>query len=89
MEIHFSDKNLLSRLKWACIRGMLELDILLSQYLNEKYHLWSEDDKKSFIKLISYSDPELFSWLMGSLKPDQPHIKKMVEAIRQHAQSRI
>ena len=79
----------LTKLHWACRRGMLELDVLLGNFLNEVYTGLSDEDKQSFINLLSYGDPDLFSWLLGSQKPNEPHLIKITEAIRHHARSRI
>lgn len=79
----------LTKLQWACRRGMLELDVLLGNFLNEAYLDLIDEDKQSFIDLLSYGDPDLFSWLLGSEKPQEAHLIKIIEAIRQHARSRI
>lgn len=79
----------ITKLQWACRRGMLELDVLLGNFLNEAYMGLSDEDKQSFVDLLSYGDPDLFTWLLGSEKPSEPHLIKIIEAIRQHARSRI
>lgn len=77
------------QLRWACRRGMLELDILLGNYLNEAYSELPIEEKSIFIQLLEYSDPELFAWLMGSDQPQEAPLAKMVAAIRAHAAARI
>ena len=37
-----------SELRWQCRRGMLELDILLNSFLDEKFHQLSIDEKNQF-----------------------------------------
>jgi antitoxin CptB len=77
------------KLEWACRRGMLELDVLLNNFLKEVYPSLSEQDKLSFIELLTYQDPVLFDYLMGRVVPEDDNIAKIAEAIRAHAKSRI
>ncbi len=78
-----------SQLKWHCRRGMLELDILLGNFLHEAYLQLSPPDQILFAKLLDYSDPELFSWLLGQEIPNDTEINKMIRMVRIHAQSRV
>jgi antitoxin CptB len=75
----------MARLKWACRRGMLELDVLLGNFLENAYSRLTLDEKKTFVALLSHSDPELFSWLMGTSVPEDAALLKIVNQIRQHA----
>jgi antitoxin CptB len=76
------------KLFWACRRGMLELDVLLGNFLEEVYPKLSEDEKKQFSLLLDQPDPNLFAWLMGHEKPQDPGLAAITEAIRNHARSR-
>jgi antitoxin CptB len=79
----------LPRLKWACRRGMLELDVLLGNFLEDGYANLADDDKRLFINLLACTDPELFSWLMGKEIPPDPGLTRITEIIRHHAKSRF
>jgi antitoxin CptB len=81
--------NNLAKLKWACRRGMLELDVLLNKFLNEKYADLQLNDKKRFIDLLSCTDPEIFAWLMGHETPQDPDLLQIVELVRHHARPRL
>lgn len=76
------------RLRWACRRGMLELDVLLGAYLDEVYITRPEEEKVLFFKLLECNDQELFNWLTGKEKAPDPAFAKMVESIRYHAEHR-
>lgn len=87
-----NNKNILEdlpRLKWACRRGMLELDVLLGNFLAEAYPSLSLEDKALFVELLEGQDPELFAWIMGHDEVTVPKFIPIVEMIRQHARSRI
>lgn len=80
--------NDLSKLKWACRRGMLELDVLLSNFLNERYLSLPDTEKQQFVNLLACTDPELFAWLLGSEMPPT-EFQSMIKQIREHAKTRI
>lgn len=85
-------KNIINnpaKLHWACRRGMLELDVLLGNFLTEAYPTLSDEDKIRFVNVLNQSDPELFAWLMGRETPEDPDFKRITDMIRQHAQSRF
>lgn len=77
-----------SKLRWACRRGMLELDVLLGNFLEERYDNLSVDEKKIFIELLEEPDPALFAWIMGHESPEDK-FNQITEIIRLHARSRI
>ena len=79
----------LPRLKWACRRGMLELDVLLGNFLDKAYMGLPDEEKVLFVRLLDAPDPELFNWLMGKDMPLDPETGRIVEIIRHHARSRI
>ena len=86
---HDSILNNLARLQWACRRGMLELDVLLSNFLMERYPDLSLEDKQRFVTLLNQPDPDIFAWIMGREIPSTEDMTKITGMIRQHAQSRI
>lgn len=69
------------RLRWACRRGMLELDILLLPFVDEAYDGISEENKVIFERLLVCQDPELFAWFMGHEKCEDTELNSMVQLI--------
>ena len=69
------------RLRWACRRGMLELDILLAPFLDEAYDQLSIEDKAIFERLLVCQDPELFAWFMGHEECEDAELNSMVQLI--------
>lgn len=76
-----------SRLRWACRRGMLELDVLLGNFLESGYSQLDDADKLIFIRLLECADPEIFAWLMGKETPADNELARITEIIRKHARS--
>ena len=79
----------LNRLRWACRRGMLELDVLLSGFLNDRFLCLNVSQKAQFASLLTYQDPEIFDWLMGQSRPSNEGLASIVDEIRSHAKSRF
>lgn len=72
----------IARVRWACRRGMLELDVLLQPFIEAHYENLSVQQKSAFIRLLECEDPELFAWFMGhEVCPDQ-ELADMVVTVR-------
>ena len=69
------------KLRWACRRGMLELDILLAPFVEDGYDALSLEQKQVFEQLLACDDPDLFAWFMGHGKAANPAIQQIVETI--------
>lgn len=67
-----------ARLVWNCRRGMLELDLILDKFLKKGFDLLNIEQINQFTHLLTYTDPELFAWLMGH---EEPYNKELVEIV--------
>lgn len=74
-------KQRYSRLKWACRRGMLELDVLFMPFVEEAFDELDDDKKLVFERLLTCDDPDLFAWFMGHQQCDDPELADMVSHI--------
>lgn len=70
-----------ARLRWHCRRGMLELDILLGNFLENQFSQLSEVEQKNFERLLDCQDQELFNWLIHREQPDDPDFAVLIERI--------
>jgi antitoxin CptB len=70
-----------ARLKWACRRGMLELDVLFLPFVDEAYDQLSESQKLTFERLLEGDDPDLFAWFMGHQECKDAELNDMVQLI--------
>lgn len=73
------------RLGWHSRRGMLELDVLLLPFTNEKYLTLADDDKAVYRRLIDCEDQDLFNWLMEKSVSEDPELQRMVEQVIAYA----
>lgn len=76
------------RILWQCRRGMLELDMLLIPFCEERYPSLSSGQQQLFLELINMEDPILFSWFIGQGKPQDKQLQQLVEAIRDYAKTK-
>ncbi len=58
-----------AKIKWHSRRGMLELDLILGRFIENRLIRLSENQINAFEELLNCIDPELFSWLMGYSTP--------------------
>lgn len=71
----------LARLKWACRRGMLELDVLFLPFVEQAFNDIEEYQKVNFERLLSCDDPDLFAWFMGHQTCKDPDLSEIVELV--------
>ncbi|QDE30402.1 MULTISPECIES: succinate dehydrogenase assembly factor 2 [Shewanella] len=75
----------IARVRWACRRGMLELDVLLQPFIETQYEVMTDNDKNTFIRLLECEDPELFAWFMGHEQCQDQLLADMIVKIRGRA----
>ncbi len=75
------EKKRISRMRWACRRGMLELDVLLTPFMDEAFDDLSVEDQLLFERLLTSDDPDLFAWFMGHIKCEDKELARMVDVI--------
>jgi antitoxin CptB len=72
----------LARLRWRCRRGMRELDVLLSRYLERHYPTASRADRDAFERILELQDPQIFGYLLGGELPAEASLRHVVARIR-------
>ena len=69
-----------SQLRWQCRRGMRELDVLLTRYLEQHYAGADPGEKAAFRKLLRLPDPDLVGYLLQKQTP-APDIAIVIDRI--------
>ena len=72
-----------SRIIWASRRGMLELDIMLSNFANTEFDKLSSQNKLYYQQFLEEEDQDLFDWLLQKRKPDNSEHQTIIQLIRQ------
>ena len=60
-----------SRLKWACRRGMLELDVIFMPFFEHEFDSLSEAQQQTFIRLLECEDPAFAAMIPLILERNQ------------------
>ena len=63
------DPKELGKLRWRCRRGMKELDVLLSRYVEERFCGASNAEQEAFRQLLETQDVMLYAYCLGSERP--------------------
>ena len=71
-----------NRLLWASRRGMLELDLILTPFVENVYDTLSQDDQLRFEVLLECEDQTLFMWFMQRESPSDPNLERIIKIIR-------
>lgn len=66
------------RLRWQCRRGMLELDYLLRDFLDQVYPDLTAEEQALFVRMLDIEDRQLLAWLVGDSEPDEPEVGRMI-----------
>jgi antitoxin CptB len=61
----FNDTQRIHSLRWRCRRGMKELDVLLTRYLDRDYHQAAAPQRQAFESLLEMADPEILDYILG------------------------
>lgn len=72
----------LSRIRWQCRRGMLELDALLADFVDVHYHDLDPAELAVFKDVLTYPDQLLFDYFFGNSQPTDKDVSHVIERIR-------
>ena len=62
---------------------MLELDLILSPFVENVYDSLAEDDQLRFEVLLECEDQTLFMWFMQREQPADPNMQRILQIIRE------
>ncbi len=61
----------LGRLRWRCRRGMKELDLLLTRYVDERFAAAAPAEQQAFERLLQTEDPLIHAYCLGQVPVPQ------------------
>ena len=74
--------NDLNKLRWRCRRGTLELDLMLTRYLERCFIEADPTEQTAFLQLLTLEDSELMHYLMGEQLPQDVALQGLIYRIR-------
>ncbi len=76
------DDRARDRIRWDCRRGMLELDLVLTAFLERHLDKLEPLQLDAFRGLLSYPDPLLLEFIMGHSEPDEVEEREVLALMR-------
>jgi antitoxin CptB len=73
----------IGRLRWRCRRGMRELDVLLTRYVEEHYARASREHQEAFRMLLESPDPLIHAYCLGHEAPPTRVLASLIGLITQ------
>jgi antitoxin CptB len=73
----------LGRVRWQCRRGMLELDLVLSRFLERHFADLQPLERAAFKGLLELSDNDLWDVVSGRLHPETPTAAGVARLLRE------
>lgn len=73
----------IERIRWRCRRGMLELDLLLQQFLNKYGSQLNEQQISQFESLLLLSDWDLLTIINSNAKAVDKSLEPLLKLIQQ------
>jgi len=70
-----------SKLLWRCRRGVKELDVLFTQFVESSYDGLADSEKAAFNKLLEIEDPDIMSFMLYNVTPEDPDVASIVKKI--------
>ncbi len=70
-----------SKLLWRCRRGVKELDILFTGFVESSYDDLTDLEKQAFNKLLSIEDPDILGFMLYDVIPEETDVANIVKKI--------
>ena len=71
----------LQKLKWRCRRGIKELDLIFTNFLESHYPL-SVEQTQLTESLLDVNDLDLYDWFTGKSEPTESELSEHIQLIR-------
>jgi antitoxin CptB len=70
------------RLVWRCRRGMKELDLVLTRYLEQCWQAADAGERSAFERMLQLPDPVLAALLLGHEPAPDADLQRLLERVR-------
>ena len=77
------DRAEYERLRWRCIRrGLLQLDLTLTKFLDQEFDKLTEPEVEAFKKLAELEDWDFLGLIVGGKELSDPHEAAVLAKLR-------
>jgi len=70
------------QLEWRCRRGVRELDVLFTRFLDEEYDRLDTELQLAFQSLLSVQDPQIMDWLFDKTEPSDQKVQQLINRLQ-------
>jgi succinate dehydrogenase flavin-adding protein (antitoxin of CptAB toxin-antitoxin module) len=77
-----NDARRYDRLRWRSRRGLLELDVVLKEFLDRHYPGLTPAEQEAFEQLLMVPDETLLAYVQGKQDPPEKELMQLVTKIR-------
>ena len=72
----------LDRVRWRCRRGLLELDLVLQEFVRVHLAQMPRAELEVFHRLLDAADNDLWDWITGRAEPADATLSGLVARLR-------
>jgi antitoxin CptB len=72
----------IDRVRWHCRRGLLELDLVLNDFVENHYQRLTPDQKAALTRLLDLPDNDLWDLVIGRARVDDAGCEEIVGMLR-------
>ena len=77
------DSNLYKKAYFLSRRGLQELDLVFTPFVEERFSKLNQDDKISFLELLENNDMDLMDWIINE-KPTPKEFNNIVIQVKDY-----
>lgn len=70
------------QLVWRCRRGVRELDVLLTRFLDQEFAGLAQNERLDFVRFLETQDPVIMDWLFGKQVCQDEGLSKIVAKLQ-------
>ena len=79
----------LSRIRWQCRRGILELDALLEIFVDAGFLMMTKQQQDLFEEILTYPDQLLHDYFFGTSKAIDKDVASVIQLIKNTAHDQV
>ncbi len=68
----------IDRVRWNCRRGLLELDVVLTRFLDRHFESLSPQQRDAFKRMLDYPDNDLWDFVTGKQAPSDAETARII-----------
>jgi len=71
-----------SQLVWRCRRGVRELDVLMTRFLESDYPQLNMAEQLAFQRLLDVQDPVIMDWLFNKATASDAELAEIIQRLQ-------